>query len=191
MNSSMMRAVVTLLPLLLVLPMSPAAQAAAQAPAPPPASQADAEATEEEQADRERRLSVDAIRGYSAERREEAMANARRAAAELDQQMEQLQARMDAGWSRMSEASRSRSQQAMADLRRRRNAMAEWYGGLRHGSAEAWAEVRSGFVRSYHELADALVSARQRFEQDQDEGDAGAETPDADADASSRDPESR
>lgn len=181
-KASMMPASVTLLLLLSTLPV--AAHDVAQAPqqVPPTAEQEKATgATEGEQAERDRRLSVDAIRGYSAERREEAMANARRAAAELDEQMEQLQARMDAGWSRMSEASRARSRQAMADLRERRNAMAEWYGGLRHGSAEAWGEVRSGFVKSYHELADALRSARASF--DQDEG-AAAEKSDEDAEAS-------
>ena len=51
----------------------------------------------------------------------------------------------------------------MADLRQRRNALAEWYGGMRHSSTAAWGEVRTGFVSSYHELAAALRKARAEF----------------------------
>lgn len=112
---------------------------------------------------------VDQLREYSAERRDEAVANARRAAEDLDRQMERLQEQMDKGWDRMSQATRTRSQATMADLRKRRNALAEWYGGMRHSSASAWIEVKAGFVKSYHELADALRTARTEFAQDEKE----------------------
>lgn len=102
---------------------------------------------------------VDAIHSFSVERRAEAIANARRAADDLDRQMERLQQQTDQGWSRMSQAARDRSQATMADLRKRRNALAEWVGGLRHGSVAAWGEVRDGFIGSYHELADAIRDA--------------------------------
>lgn len=116
---------------------------------------------------------VDAIRSYSAERRDEAAANARRAAEDLDRQMARLQERTDQSWNRMSQAARTRSQATMAGLRQRRNAMAEWYGGMRHSSTAAWAEVRSGFVTSYHELADALRKARADFDKDEKDRAAG------------------
>lgn len=111
--------------------------------------------------------SVDAIRSFSAERRDEAAADARRAAEELDRQMARLQAQTEASWSRMSQAARTRSQATMTDLRQRRNALAEWYGGMRHSSTAAWGEVRTGFVTSYHELAQALRKARTQFENDE------------------------
>lgn len=110
--------------------------------------------------------SVDAIRSYSAEHRDEALANARRIADGLDRQMERLQQQTDQGWARMSQAARTRSQATMADLRKRRNALAEWMGGMRHSSTAAWGEVRSGFVKTYHELADAIREARDEFNKD-------------------------
>ena len=162
----------------IVLAVAPLA--AAQSPSPPPAA-APAADQDQEQAKppaaapqppatavrREAEQAVDAIRGYSAELREQAMANARRAAEDLDRQMARLQAQTDQRWSRMGEAARTRSQATMADLRQQRNALAEWYGGLRHGSAAAWGEVRVGFVNSYHELAEALRKARAEFGKDE------------------------
>lgn len=109
---------------------------------------------------------VEAIRTYSAERREEAVANAKRAADDLDRQIQTLQQHMDQRWGRMSEMARSRAQATMADLQEQRNALAEWMGGLRHGSTAAWGEVRSGFVESYQELADALRKARADVERE-------------------------
>lgn len=113
---------------------------------------------------------VEALREVSAERRDEAVATARRAADDLDRQMERLQQEMDEGWERMSQVARARSRATMADLRQRRNALAEWLGGMRHSSAAAWDEVRGGFAKSYQELAEATRRARAEFaKQEQDD----------------------
>lgn len=112
-----------------------------------------------------RKSPSETIRGYTVERRQEAVAAARRATDDMDRQMERLQTQMSEGWSRMSSASRDRSAKAMEDLRTRRTALAEWVGGLKHGSSGAWTEVKSGFARSYDELAVALRKARAEFEQ--------------------------
>lgn len=106
---------------------------------------------------------VDAIRRYSYERREEAVAAARKANADVDRRLDALQAEMDAQWGRMAAASRTRSEDAMRRLRERRTDLAEWYGGLRHGSAGVWSEVTTGFADSYHAMADALRRARDEF----------------------------
>lgn len=122
---------------------------------------------------------VDALRDYSYERRQEAIAFARRSTAELDRSIEQLQVRSDSGWSRMTSAARSRSRSSMDDLRKRRAELAEWTGGLRHGSAAAWEEVKGGFVRSYRELAQSVRKARAQM--DREEQAAGSADKEADA----------
>lgn len=109
---------------------------------------------------------IDAIRTYSIERRKDAMERARKAAQELDQGAAELQDQLDRGWDRMSETTRTRARETMADLRQRRRDLAEWYGGMKHGSAEAWTEVKDGFVHSYHDLADALKKARAEIDRD-------------------------
>lgn len=157
--------------LIIFVPLA-AAQTEAQKPPPdpPPARQAkDAEGSGD--VSKEVAHTLDAIRAYSAERRAEALADAKRAAADLDRQMQRLQEQTDQRWERMNQAARTRSQATMADLRKRRNALAEWSGGMRHSSTAAWAEVRGGFVKSYRELADAIRAAKAEFDKDSpDEG---------------------
>lgn len=152
------------------MPVAAAHDASQDAPAAAPPKSADSSAKPSPQGEQVRREvdeAVDAIRGYSAELREQAVATAKRAAEDLDSQMARLQEQTDLRWDRMNQAARMRSQETMADLRQRRNALAEWYGGMRHGSSAAWGEVRTGFVTSYHELADALRKARAELWKDE------------------------
>lgn len=155
-----------------------AAQTAAQKPPPDPPAAGQAKDPEGSgDVGKEVGHTVDAIRAYSAERRAEALADSKRAAEELDRQMQRLQEQTDQRWERMSQAARTRSQATMADLRERRNALAEWSGGMRHSSTAAWAEVRGGFVKSYRELADAVRAARAEFDKDTPD-EAAKDTPD-------------
>src|SRR6266571_3916163 len=47
--------------------------------------------------------------------------------------------------------------------RRERNEVAEWYGGLKHGSAESWEQVKAGFLKSYQALKESFAKARKRL----------------------------
>ena len=140
----------------------PAPAQDAQREATQPDAQAQA-AARDQAAAKEQKSPVAAVRAYSVERRTEAVAAARRATDELDSQMERLQTQMSDGWSRMSAATRERSQREMTELRARRNTLAEWVGGMKHGSADAWTEVKTGFGKSYDELESALRRARDEF----------------------------
>jgi hypothetical protein len=135
-----------------------------------------AEPTQREEVRKEVDEAVDAIRDYSLERRDEAVARARRAADQFDRDIEEIQAQADARWERMSGAARARSRAAIADLHQRRMQLAEWTGGMRHGSAAAWNEVKTGFVKSYHDLAEALEKTRAQRERDEQQA-APAEDP--------------
>ncbi len=129
----------------------------------PPTKSPPSEQAQREEEQKKNDNAVDAIHNFSVERRAEAIASAKRATEELDQQMERLQAQVDTGWARMDRATRARSQRAMTGLRQHRTAVAEWYGGMQHSSAGAWTEVRTGFVKSYRDLAEALRKARMEF----------------------------
>lgn len=41
---------------------------------------------------------------------------------------------------------------------------------MRHSSTAAWGEVRNGFVKTCHELADAIRKARDEFDKDSKDG---------------------
>jgi hypothetical protein len=137
---------------------------AASQEAPPP----EPGKTQREQVRQEVDEAVDAIRDYSADRRDEAVARARESAEDADRRIDALEAQMGPRWNAMSDAARTRSQQAMTELRQRRNELSEWYGGMRHGSEAAWSEVRAGFVKSYHDLEEAMRRARGEFEEEQE-----------------------
>lgn len=113
----------------------------------------------------EAREAVDRLRGYSVARREEAVAQARQSAEQLDRQISQLQTDVQTRWDSLGQDVRSSMGAAMADVTTRRTQLAEWYGGMRHGSDQAWDEVRGGFVASYHELSDAFRRAKARFDE--------------------------
>lgn len=147
----------------------------------PPPARTDTEERQREEMRREVSEAVEAIRSYSIERRKEAVAEARKAMEDADRRSERLQAVMVGRWDRMDAAARQRSQDAMADLRRRRNELGEWAGGMKHGSREAWDEVKAGFIRSYRDFIDALESARR-----QDEKQAEQDQPPADRTSSQK-----
>jgi len=138
---------------------------AAQTP-PARAEQRETKEPQAKQTQKEVGEAIDAIRTYSIERRKDAIDSARQATQELDHGAAELQDQLDRGWDRMSQATRASSREAMNDLRQRRRDLAEWYGGMQHGSAEAWTEVKDGFVRSYHEMAEALKKAKSEVERE-------------------------
>jgi len=156
--------------LVVAIPLAAAQEAPQQAP--PEETPAPAQAPQEAMDEAGEQRRVEALREVSAERRDEAVDAARRAAEDLDRQMERLQQQMDDGWDRMSEVARARSRATMADLRQRRNVLAEWLGGMRHSSAAAWEEVRGGFAKSYRELAEATRKARAEFAKQEQDGQA-------------------
>lgn len=156
---------------------APLAAAHAQAESTPATATPD-EPARREQLKKEIREAMDALASYSVERRDEALAGAQKATDALDLEIARLQERMDLGWQRMSQAARDRSRLSMDDLHRRRAELAEWTGGLRHGSANAWTELKGGFARSADELEQAMQRARAQFERDQ--ADAAKPEPAAD-----------
>src|SRR5260221_336005 len=44
-----------------------------------------------------------------------------------------------------------------------RDEAAEWYGGLKHSSAESWEQVKAGFVKSYEVLRQSFAKARKEL----------------------------
>lgn len=132
-----------------------------------PPKAAPAEEVQREDVQREVDEALEAIRGYSLERRKEALARAGDSMQEADRRIERLDMEMNERWNRMDAATRQRSRVAMAELRQRRNDVAEWTGAMRHGSGERWNEVKAGFAASYGRLSAALRKVRAQFDRDE------------------------
>ncbi|MBA3036526.1 MAG: hypothetical protein FP814_08545 [Desulfobacterium sp.] len=105
---------------------------------------------------------AEAIRNYSVDQRDEALKKAKVALDDLDDRIDTMETRINNKWDRMDQLARKKATAALAALRKQRNEAAEWYGGLKHASNNAWEDVKKGFLNSYHEL-------RERFDKVQNE----------------------
>jgi hypothetical protein len=104
-----------------------------------------------------------AIKDYTVAQRDEAIKNAKAALDDADRRIDRMEKKLDSEWERMDQAARKNARATLDALRRERNEAAEWYGGLKHSSAESWERVKSGFVKSYEVLKESFAKARKEF----------------------------
>jgi len=78
----------------------------------------------------------------------------------LDLYLERLQARA----ATKAGSARSEAEDAVRDLRRRRNLFAQQLEGVRAGSSEAWPELKVGVAAAHAELARAIDEAAAKFD---------------------------
>lgn len=106
---------------------------------------------------------ADAIKNYSAAQKDEAQKKAKATLDDVDARIGELEARVSKNWSSMSQSARDHAHATLQALRKKRNEVAEWYGAVKHSSAEAWDEVKRGFSKSYRDLAESVSKARKEF----------------------------
>jgi len=104
------------------------------------------------------------IESYAADKREESVEKAREMLDDVDSRIERLEAHLDRKWDKMTKEARLEWRASQKELRIRRNELAEWYGGLKHSSDEAWREVKKGFSDAYKKLDQAFEKAKEKFE---------------------------
>jgi len=100
-----------------------------------------------------------AVGRYTVQQRDEALRSAKAALDDVDARMRGFDRKLDREWDQMDQAARQKARAAQDALRRERDEAAEWYGGLKHSSAESWEEVKAGFVRSYEKLKASFAKA--------------------------------
>lgn len=81
----------------------------------------------------------------------------------LDGQIESMENRIGKKWDQMDQAARRQARSTLAALRKQRNELAEWYGGLKYSSVAAWEHVKNGFLKSYESLAKIFGKAEGEF----------------------------
>lgn len=113
-----------------------------------------------------------AVEDYTAEQRDEAVRQVRSALGSVDARIDALTSRLESRGESMSEAARKETREMLRALRARRQKVAEWYGALKHSSANAWQHVRHGFADAYRSMVEALGKAEQEFRGQPAQGDA-------------------
>jgi len=107
---------------------------------------------------------LEVIASYTAEKRDEAIQQAKDGLQKLDNRIDALEKRVDDQWDKMSEAARSQTRENLRTLRKQRNEVAEWYGSLKSSSDEAWGHMKKGFSDAYKALEDAWVKSEKEFQ---------------------------
>jgi len=111
---------------------------------------------------------ITTLQAYTKEQRQEALKTAERAIQNIDSRIDQLENRIDQQWDQLGDDVRSESRQALRELRKDRIRLAEWYGGMKEGSQDAWSEMKDGFNEAYQSIADAWQDAEAAFDQQAD-----------------------
>jgi len=104
---------------------------------------------------------AEAIKAYGADKRDEAAKKAKAALDMLDARIETLEEQSAKNYLKMDKAARERSRATMKVLHAQRVKVAEWYGGLKNSSADAWEEMRRGFMDAYKSLQRGWEKAEQ------------------------------
>jgi len=106
---------------------------------------------------------AEAIKNYSVDQRDEAVKKAKVALDDLDARIDRMESRLNKKWDQMDQTTRKKARATLTALRKQRSDLAEWYGGLKHSSSNAWEDVKKGFFNSYRELREAFDKAHSQF----------------------------
>jgi len=107
---------------------------------------------------------ANAIKNYTADKRDEAARKAKAALDALDVRIHVLEARIDENWEKMDKAAREQARSTLDALHKQRVEAAEWYGGLKNSSTKAWGHMKSGFSDAYHALHSSWEKAEREYQ---------------------------
>jgi hypothetical protein len=110
---------------------------------------------------------AEAIKSYSAEKRDEAAKKAKAGLDALDTRINALEKQIDKNWDKMDQAARAQARDTLRALRERRVQVAEWYGGLKNSGPEVWEDMKKGFSNAYKDLKEAWEKAEQKYRDDE------------------------
>lgn len=101
----------------------------------------------------------DAIANYSVDQRDEAVESISETLDEVDREIDLLEARARNKWSDMSEETREQTSDALAEVRKQRNALGEKFGALQEGADSAWDDLKIGIADAWDSLKSAWQDA--------------------------------
>lgn len=135
-----------------VLGLTPAAYAASAS-----------DGTSIKQVQQEAKDLMHALKSYSVRQKDAAVKKTKDALNSIDQRIDALEARVDKNWDKMDKAAREKARASLKSLRKQRMEAAEWYGGLKNSSGDAWEQMKKGFSEAYASLHEAWNKAEKEF----------------------------
>lgn len=110
---------------------------------------------------------LESLQSYGADQRDEALAAGKKTLDAMDERIDKMEAWTSKHWDSLSEEARERRTAMLNSMREQRRKVAEWYGGMKHSSSEAWDNVKEGFIRSYDKLQSAYEDASGSFDEEE------------------------
>lgn len=103
------------------------------------------------------------LKSYSAEQRDQALKAGRKTLDAMDRRLDEMEAWTKEKWSSLSEDTREERTEMLRYMREQRSKVAEWYGGMKHSSSDAWESTKRGFIGAYEELQESYDDAVDSF----------------------------
>jgi len=100
---------------------------------------------------------------YSADKKNEALKTAQDGLKKLDKRVDTLESSVDKNWDKMSKNARKEARENLKVIRKQRNQVAEWYGGMKSSSVNAWENMKKGFANAYQSLENAWEKSEKEF----------------------------
>lgn len=107
-----------------------------------------------------------ALKAYTVKQRDEALKKSQAALDALDRRIDTLEAEVDQRWETMDQAARDKARASLKALREQRREVATWFGSMRDGSVDAWAQIKDGFAGAYRALQDAWKNTEKEVAAD-------------------------
>jgi len=102
---------------------------------------------------------ADAIRDYTIDKKDEAVAQARKLASDLDGKIRDLEAQV----SRQTGDAKAKSQEQIRDLKAKRAEAGRKINELTRASKASWERAKEGFAKAYRDLAESYDKAAAEF----------------------------
>ncbi|MDF2177157.1 hypothetical protein P2G88_02720 [Aliiglaciecola sp. CAU 1673] len=106
---------------------------------------------------------MQAIKAYSAEQKEQAIAKTAEALEKLDERIDKLDKQLAEQWQDLDESTRQERQAFLDKLKVQRAELADWLAKMKDSSSGAWGELKAGFADAYEKLAEAWEKAKEKF----------------------------
>lgn len=119
--------------------------------------------TTSEDVKRETTEAIQSIKSYSIKQKDQAVKKVEQILNRTDDRLDRLQRNLDNEWDEMDQASREKARETFTALRKMRNHLSEWYGGLKNSSANAWDQTKKGFVEGYESLSRTADKVENKF----------------------------
>lgn len=102
---------------------------------------------------------------FTAERREQLMADIENVLGDIDARIATLERRLQEDSDEADRLARAQAQTALASLRRERARVTEWYKRMQDSADYTWESMKEGFNDAFDKLSEAWQSAEQQVRQ--------------------------